>query len=746
MRNIFITFLFVLFAAIGAFGFMGCVASTPVVQYPDNTSITTVYTYDDVDAVQSNAAPDELLTQFNDSLTARNLKVQNVDFEKVKAILTSIRDTERRLNALQNIASSSNYLVLTELSTEFYSALSGRYRWDVHAKMTIIDTRTHETLTQSFTVPAALMYAHETGVDAINAVKSELDRKLTSLVDQFLKGVSAGVQPVAVVEAPAGASPGVMTRSVLAPSADKAEAIYFIMVDRFFNAQNENDFDVNKADEAGWHGGDLAGIQQQLPYLRDLGITQLWLSPIFSAAHEKFFGNAAFHAYWTYDLNEIDTHFGTTDDLVKLAKAAQDNGMGLILDFVVNHVGYGSPLVEQKPDWFHAPLTIEDWNDPVQLTTRQVHGLPDLNQDNPDVYNYLAGAAQKWLSLPNITGYRLDAVKHVGLDFWTKFNTALLAQKPDMILLGEYFDGDPKKVDEVQKKGHFTHLFDFPLAFALRDVFCDHKTLDYLANILPNDLIYTNPENMVTFLDNHDMPRFISTCHGDQAAMRRALTVMMSLRGIPSLYYGTEVPLAGDKEPQNRGDMTFGNAQLYDAVKADIARRNAYPVLRNGKTGTIHFENDFIVIARDNGAQQALVLVSESGSEKAYTLPEGTWFDADTREPVDATVAVAPRSVRVLINQVVTKPLITGKTRQITFKTPNDGATYALVGSAPEFGQWNPANAPRPVNGELTLTLPAQSVIAYKPVKLDPSGAVQWADGPNRAVFTETDQVVNVQF
>lgn len=743
MKKLFAAFLFFLFAAIGAMTFIGCVASTPVVQYPDNTSLALVYTYDDVANVRSAQMPQNVQMQLDQSLTARNLKLLPVDFENVRTILESIRDTDRRLNALRGFANNANYLVLTEISTEFYSPLSGRYRWDVHAKMTITDLRTHETLSQSVTLPAVLMYAHENGEDAIQAVKVDLERRLDALVDQFLKGLTTGLSPKAS-EAPGGASPQARQDADSDDLKKKSEAIYFVLVDRFFNAQKANDHDVDPADPAGWHGGDLEGIRQKLPYLKELGITKLWLSPIFSAASEKFFGNAAFHAYWTYDLGLIDRHFGTPDELRALALEAEKHGIGLILDLVVNHVGYGSPLVEEKPAWFHPPRTIEDWQDPVQLTEHQVHGLPDLNQDNDEVYQYIMDAAKKWLAMPNVTGYRLDAVKHVKLDFWKKFNAALVAQKPDIMLLGEYFDGDPRKVDEVHKNGRFTHLFDFPLAFALRDVFCDHKTLDYLANILPNDRIYADPQKMVTFLDNHDMPRFISTCHGDMDAMRRAIDVMMSLRGVPSLYYGSEIPLAGEKEPDNRADMTFGEAPLFQHIQNALNRRAAYPVLRDGKTGTQHFEPDFIVIARDNGTQKALILISQAEQTKSFPLPQGTWFDADTTTGVSGRIEVKPKSVSILISNDAQTPRITNDVRQLTFRFPDDGFTYALVGSSPELGQWDPAKAPRPENGTLTLNLPAQSVIAYKPVRLSRDNAVTWPDGPNRAAFTETETPIDI--
>ena len=197
MKKIVASFFFCLFAAIGAISFIGCVASTPIVQYPANTAIAVVYTYDDVTNVKSAQVPQSFQTQLDNTLTARNLKVLPVEFSQVQNILESIRDTDRRVNALQGFSGNANYLVLTEISTEFYSVLSGRYRWDVHAKMTITDVHTHESLTQNVTLPAVLMYSHENGEDAINAVKIDLERRLGALVDQFLKKLTTGVQTAA---------------------------------------------------------------------------------------------------------------------------------------------------------------------------------------------------------------------------------------------------------------------------------------------------------------------------------------------------------------------------------------------------------------------------------------------------------------------------------------------------------------------------------------------------------------------
>lgn len=521
-----------------------------------------------------------------------------------------------------------------------------------------------------------------------------------------------------------------------------SEAIYFVLVDRFFNAQ-DNSADIDLFDKAGWHGGDLEGIRQKLPWLQALGITKLWLSPVYTTAHEKFFGNGAFHGYWTYDLNHIDPSFGTEDDLIALAKKAKEYGMELILDLVVNHVGYGSPLVEQKPNWFHPALTIENWDDLEQLVNRQVHGLPDLDQSNPEVYAYITNAAWKWLATPNVAGFRLDAVKHVDISFWSRFNQELKSGKKNIMLIGEYFDGDPKKVDEIQKNGKFTQMFDFPLSFALRDVFCENKSLAGLAGIVTNDRIYSNPNNMVTFIDNHDMPRFISLCHGDIDSMSRALRVMLAWRGIPSLYYGTEVPLAGENEPDNRADMDFNRADLYPVIQSALRMRSNEPVFAKGRTSILHYQPGFVVFARELREHQALIIINQGDTVQNYVLPPGKWRDAESRRMIAAVASIRPRTVQILLNKDMQKSIIDDSIKKVTFRVPNDGNTYAIVGSAPELGSWNPANAPKTVS-ENVIELPAQTVVSFKLVRIADDGAVTWADGDNRELFTDKADIIDV--
>lgn len=755
-----------------------CVSQTPTPQYADDISFAVVYTHDDNTNLKSEAIDDGVAAGLNSVLTSRNLKVNQVAFQSVHQQLEAIRDTDRRIQAIKSQASNAQIILLAEISTEFYSPLSGRYRWDVNVNLTVYDMVTNDTLSSKVSMPAVLMYAHENGDDAIQSVEGDIQRQIASLVDKFMKGRTGKrddrnevkppeptpqtndnyrpreiAPPPAVepeTEPPAADSPESQPASDTEASSTEgaspnAEAIYFILIDRFFNARAENDYDVDMSDPAGWHGGDLEGIRQKLPYLQKLGITKIWISPMYTTAAQKFFGNAAFHAYWTYDLNTVDKHFGSEQDIENLAISARQYGISLILDFVVNHVGYGSELVEKKPDWFHPALTIEDWNDEKQLVERQVHGLPDLNQDNPEVYQYIMNAAKKWVRLPNIAGYRLDAVKHVGMDFWKSFNNTLRGMDRTMMLLGEYFDGDPAKVDDIQKRGHFTHMFDFPLTFALRDVYCDNRSLANLASVIANDRQYSAPNHMVTFLDNHDMPRFISICKNDKTKMAQALRVLLAWRGIPSLYYGTEYPLAGDKEPDNRADMNFNNPAFYSLIQRGLRLRSQWGVLATGKTAVLDYKPGFVAIGRENDYQQAILLITTHANSQ-FTLPSGDWNDSESASTYRGQIQLSANSVKILLRNKK-DTILKNEKRNITFNVPNDGNTYIITGSIPELGSWNPYKAPKTTGKQpLTLSLPSQTVIVYKPVKLKNNNEIEWANGDNRELFTERKQSISVSF
>lgn len=740
-------FLFSILSIFLAISALSCIKQGPTTQYASSPQFAAAYVYDEDQSQTSLALLDSTPEHFNSAFTARKLAVSEIPFNDFASDFAKLRDSNRRSQSMKKLRPEADVLVLVELKAVFYSQLGGRYRWDVKANISLTDPNSHLTLTDNFSLPAVLMFAHEKGDTAINTVKEEIARRLGSILDSYMRGkdVAPAQSSAPLSTEPPSAPPATdaAPQPELSPDIDAAspqagapaaKAVYFVLVDRFFNAQKSNDQAIDPHDPNAWHGGDIAGVTQKLDYLENLGITDIWLSPIFLTAQDNFFGHGAFHAYWTYDLNRLEPRFGTEDELRTLAREAQKRGIGIILDFVVNHVGYQSPWVKERPSWFHTPKTIQNWDDPQELVQGEVHGLPDLNQDNPEVYSYLKNAANKWLQIPNIVGFRLDAVKHVPLSFWQKFNTELARAHKNLTLLAEMFDGSPYKVTQTQQQGAFTNMFDFPLAFALRDVFCEHKSLANLASVIDNDRIYQNPASMVTFVDNHDMPRLASLCKTN-AEVQNALTTLLALRGLPSIYYGTESALKGSKEPENRADMDFANTPNFSVIQNGLKLRRTHPVLVSGKTAILHFSPQTLIIARENTQEQALILINQATQTTELPLPEGSWTNTAGRSAAK-TLPLAPQSVQILTRTRQASLIDTSKKR-LSFSIQEPSGTYAIVGSAPEFGLWNPDKGLKINAGErVNLELPSQSVVSYKLVRQKPDGSWEWEQGPNRELFT----------
>ena len=212
--------------------------------------------------------------------------------------------------------------------------------------------------------------------------------------------------------------------------------------------------------------------------------------------------------------------------------------MRLVLDVVYNHTSFDAAALTEHPDWYNPALTIEDWNDPEQLVNRQVHGLPDLNQQHPEVYAYLRDATLQWALGFGVDGLRIDAVRHMPTDFFARLHSDLRAAAPGLWTLGEDFQGAPRLLAATFAGGGFDGMFDFPLRYALIDSLCRGAHLGRLGSVLGSDRLYQHPEDLVTFLDNHDMPRVLTECGGDQDAVRRAWVAQMALRGVPALTWG----------------------------------------------------------------------------------------------------------------------------------------------------------------------------------------------------------------
>lgn len=477
------------------------------------------------------------------------------------------------------------------------------------------------------------------------------------------------------------------------PASTTPRGIYFVMVDRFASGDAKNDLDADPTDPQAFHGGDLEGVITHLDWIRALGFDTVWLSPVFQMRTSKWHGFGAFHGYWTYELAALEPRFGDELNLTRLRAELDRRGMKLYLDVVLNHVGPDAPLILQRPEWFHRRGGVTDWSDAQQLVMNDVHGLPDLATEKPEVYAYLRGAAQRWVTLARPDGFRLDAVKHLPLDFWAKFN----GEFSQLARLGELLDGDPSLVAKTWREGRFTSMFDFPLAFAIADVFCRGQSPAKLAAVLTNDRRYPDPSQLVTLVDNHDLPRVVSLCGGDEEKVKQALSFLLSMRGIPSITWGTEVGLDGEKEPENRKSMRFVEHPLRAHLASLMKQRASSRALASGAAVPVEVSKDRVVIAR----------VAKDGTTVHVTIEAGR-----------VLVTEAPKSSPSLFEQWRTG----SKTKRVRFE--GEGA---VVGSGAELGDWDQAKArPMPVE----IELPLHGVFEFKRVI---AGA--WEEGPNRIIF-----------
>jgi glycosidase len=435
-----------------------------------------------------------------------------------------------------------------------------------------------------------------------------------------------------------------------------------------------------------------------------------------------------YHGYWVEDLRQIEPAFGGEAALSGFASALHRRGMKLLLDLVLNHAAPDGRLVKEKPQWFHRRGGITNFDDPVQLVTGDVHGLPDFDQDQPEVYAYLLDSTLKWLRPGLADGLRLDAVKHMPRPFWRRFQADVKAAAGrDVFVLGEELEGDASKLSVAWKEGGFDALFDFPLGFALNDVFCRGAGPERLAAVLANDRLYPDPSALVTLLDNHDLPRVMTVCGGDEEKVRRALTVLLTFRGIPSLQQGTEVGLAGEKEPDNRRDMKFEKGALFAHLKKLLALRKAHSALSVGVPSVHELGPRFVALGRVAPGERAVIAVNSGDVAREVKLPGSGWMEVLTGQ---AGTQVAPGEVRVWVaggdfaaeaKSAEAQWRTGAQKRRVVFKLP---AGAKVTGSGPELGFWTPGAA------VTETSLPVGAAFEFKVVR-----GKEWEQHDNRVLF-----------
>jgi glycosidase len=715
-------------------GLAGCLKSQPVQRLEAAQPMTVVVVHDHRSKL--GVVPDALQSNIQSTLNARNLVMQEVPRPQYESDFAVKRATRDRMRTLSGLATNSTLQLLVETRAEYYSQLNGRFRWTVYVKFSMAKSGDPSPPTiSSFSFPVLLSFDHQREADALSYAAGSIARKLGQELDEFLAGLD-----FKIASAP---SP--------APKVPELESVYFVMVDRFANGDPDNDGEIDLADPQAFHGGDLKGLIGKLDHIAAMGFRTVWLSPLFSMRTEKIGEHGAFHGYWTEDLREVEQRFGSTEDLLRLKEELGKRDMKLVMDMVLNHVGYDTKLVKEQPGWFHAKGDIKDWDDPVQLTTHDVHGLPDLAQENPEVYEYLLSASAQWVENLEPIGFRLDAVKHVGSAFWTQYTKEIQAQSDGpLAMIGELYNGDPAVIAKGFLEDGFSHLFDFPLYFAMDEVFCKGEHMGRLASILSLDRLYPDPSRLITFADNHDLPRVWSACGENTQRVEALLTFMLSARGVPSINYGTEVPLAGSDDPANRKDMDFSvEAPLAALIEKMLALRTRHEVLRAGKAVPLtvnQYQFSYLRVGEEESALIALNLGDEAWSLSHALLADGGAVDAlDGQAISGGSLTVPAGSTRVVLIPATSKGAYQELLASSKLATPMqkmvvlaeaEHSELRLVGGGPELGNWNPAMAPRGKRVSdgrfrFELSMPLGSTGAFKLVSTG-EGAAQWEERGNR--------------
>lgn len=418
------------------------------------------------------------------------------------------------------------------------------------------------------------------------------------------------------------------------------EIIYFIFTDRFANGDRGNDFNVQPNQPWAYHGGDLQGIINKLDYIKDLGATTIWLTPIIDNRDDAFvadFGGGhkqeiwGYHGYWFKDFYKIDEHLGSMAKMRELVQKAHQKGIKILLDVVANHTDYDHPFAKDRKNknskyhnWFNHYGVIKDFNDQWWVENGELAELPDINQNNPEASRYVIDSMKWWIQQTGVDGFRIDTVKHVPRKFWQQFNREIRQfAGNDFLLLGEIYDGRPEFLAPYLREGMHT-AFDFPLYYAFKDAFGSGQSMRRFGEVFAKDSLYPMPSLLSPFIDNHDVPRFVHEAQGDKRQrLMLSMAFLMSIRGMPMLYYGTEVGLPGGGDPDNRRDMDFNrDPQLQAHTKRLTAMRKQYRALRRGRQLEMWQDNQIYGFTRltENPNEEILAFFNNSNQPQTRTV------------------------------------------------------------------------------------------------------------------------------
>ncbi|MGD1883224.1 MAG: alpha-amylase family glycosyl hydrolase [Paracoccaceae bacterium] len=454
------------------------------------------------------------------------------------------------------------------------------------------------------------------------------------------------------------------------PSGWNEEIVYFVIPDRFADARpNTHKIDASKPGH--FHGGDWKGLTQQLPYIDDLGVTALWITPIVDNIDGYVTGAGfpdwGYHGYWADDFEALDPRMGTEADLKALVDQAHARGMKVLVDVVFNHVGYDSPFIDARPDWVRTGGQCGQ-----DYVTSCLFDLPDLRTDRADVRNHVLEAHAEWARRIGFDGYRIDTAKHVEPSMLAQNRTLVETRfGPDFLTLGEVWGADAASLSRDYFQTYLmTGGIDFSFRGAARDWLKGRsRTVAYSKGHLVKRHAHTDGAVLGHYLSSHDEPGLLHELEGDKDLFKLAVGLQMTSVGMPIIFYGEEVGRKIGDWPDNRSDMPWGDQQIgpgagivqdssmRDHYRRLIAIRRAHPALAFGSYTPVAHERDVLVFARAWQGQTLFVAVNRGATQVAQQISLGKvrrtrWIEEMTGAQLNASDGklgfdIPPKAIRI---------------------------------------------------------------------------------------------------